>query len=115
MALIGKLKALNVAREKRSGMYGDGGGLHLQVTDSESKTWIFRYRVAARDPVTGELVRDPAKNKIKGRAREMGIGSYITVSLAEVRSPSHLTFRRWAYPALFLCRRNSSGMAAFGP
>ena len=85
MALIGKLKALNVAREKRPGMYGDGGGLYLQVTASGSKSWIFRYWVAARDPVTGELVRDPASNKNKGRAREMGLGSYITVSLAEAR------------------------------
>src|SRR5271156_4336206 len=85
MALIGKLKALNVTREKRPGMYGDGGGLFLQVTGSGSKSWIFRYWVAERDPVTGELVRDPAKNKIKGRAGERGLGSYITVSLQEAR------------------------------
>src|SRR5271155_5673429 len=85
MALIGKLKALNVAREKRPGNYGDGGGLFLQVTGSGSKSWIFRYWVAERDSMTGALVRDPAKNKIKGRAREMGLGSFITVSLADAR------------------------------
>jgi integrase len=85
MALIGKLKALNVAREKRPGHYGDGGGLYLQVGKGGAKSWIFRYWVAERDPATGKLVRDPATNKIKGRAREMGLGPYMTVSLAEAR------------------------------
>jgi Arm DNA-binding domain len=85
MPVTGKLKALNVAREKRPGLYGDGGGLYLQVTGAGSKSWIFRYWIAERDPATGELVRDPATNKFKGRARDMGLGSYITVSLAEAR------------------------------
>ena len=46
---IGKLKALTVAREKRPGMYDDGGGLYLQVTGA-AKSWIFRYWVSERDP-----------------------------------------------------------------
>ena len=85
MAIIGKLKALTVAREKRPGSYGDGGGLYLQVTKAGTKSWIYRYWVAERDLVTGEVVLDPATNKTKGRSREMGLGSYITVSLAEAR------------------------------
>jgi hypothetical protein len=85
MAIIGKLKALNIAREKRPGSYGDGGGLYLQVTGAGTKSWIFRYWIAERDSVTGEVVFDPATNKTKGRSREMGLGSYITVSLAEAR------------------------------
>jgi hypothetical protein len=32
MPVIGKLTALKVAREKRPGLYGDGGGLYLQIT-----------------------------------------------------------------------------------
>jgi integrase len=80
-----KLKALNVAREKRPGTYGDGGGLYLQVTASGAKSWIFRYWVAERDPATGALVRDPVTGKVKGRSREMGLGSFATVSLAEAR------------------------------
>ena len=28
MAILGKLTALKVAREKRPGVYGDGGGLY---------------------------------------------------------------------------------------
>lgn len=85
MSIIGKLKALNVAREKRPGLYGDGGGLYLQVTNGGTKSWIFRYWIPERDPATGELVHDLATNKGKGRTREMGLGSYITVSLAEAR------------------------------
>jgi integrase len=85
MPLIGKLKALTVTREKRPGLYGDGGGLYLQITERGSRSWIFRYWVSARDPATGELVRDPATNKVKGKAREMGLGSLITVSLVEAR------------------------------
>jgi Arm DNA-binding domain len=40
---------------------------------------------AERDPTTGNVVRDSATNKIKGRSREMGLGSCSTVSLAEAR------------------------------
>ena len=83
--VTGKLKAVNVAREKRPGTYGDGGGLYLQVTASGAKSWIFRYWVAERDPATGGLVRDPVNGKVKGRSREMGLGSFATVSLAEAR------------------------------
>jgi hypothetical protein len=81
MPVIGKLKALNVTREKRPGLYGDGGGLYLQVTERGSKSWIFRFWVPERDPAGGELIRNPATNKVRGRIREMGLGSLITVSL----------------------------------
>jgi integrase len=85
MTIVGKLTALKVAREKKPGLYGDGGGLYLQVADRGSRSWIFRYWIAERDPATGEIVRDPTTNKVCGRAREMGLGSCITVSLAEAR------------------------------
>ncbi len=85
MAMLGKLTALKVAREKRPGLYGDGGGLYLQITARGSKSWIFRFWAAERDPATGEIVRDSTTKKVKGRAREMGLGSCITVSLAEAR------------------------------
>ena len=85
MSLIGKLRALQVTRETRPGLYSDGGGLYLQVTKSGSKSWIFRYWIAERDAATGRLMRDPKTKKSKGRARDMGLGSCITVSLAEAR------------------------------
>jgi hypothetical protein len=83
--ILGKLTALKVAREKQPGLYGDGGGLYLQITTRGSKSWIFRFWIAERDPATGEIVRDPTTKMAKGRAREMGLGSCITVSLAEAR------------------------------
>jgi integrase len=85
MPITGKLTALRVAREKRSGLYGDGGGLYLQVSASGAKSWVFRYWIAERYAATGEMVRDPATNRLKGRGREMGLGSFATVSLAEAR------------------------------
>lgn len=85
MPIVGKLSAVRVAREKRPGLYGDGGGLYLQVSANGAKSWIFRYWVAQRDVATGEVVRDPTANKVKGRNRDMGLGSYVTVSLQEAR------------------------------
>jgi integrase len=86
MRPIGKLKALTVAREKRPGMYGDGGGLYLQVTGTGARSWIFKYWVPERDAGTGELVRDPATGKVRGTTREMGLGSYHVVTLEEARN-----------------------------
>jgi integrase len=64
---INKLSALAVANAKTPGLYGDGGGLYLQVTASGTKSWLFRYKVA-------------------GRGRYMGLGSVAIVSLAEARA-----------------------------
>lgn len=47
-------------------MYADGAGLYLQVARGGSKSWIYRYRLNARE-------------------REMGLGPLHTVSLAEAR------------------------------
>jgi len=47
-------------------MYPDGAGLYLQVTGEHAKSWIFRY-------------------SLRGRAREMGLGSFRKVSLADAR------------------------------
>jgi hypothetical protein len=88
MPVTGKLTALKVAREKQPGLYGDGGGLYLQISARGSKSWIFRFWIAERDPMTGNLVRDPATKKVRGRSREMGLGSFSTVSLAEARERS---------------------------
>ena len=83
---IGKLKALNVARMKTPGMYGDGGGLWLQVTSGGAKSWILRYWVAERDPATGKLTRNPKTKRARGKSREMGLGSCATVSLEDART-----------------------------
>jgi integrase len=63
---INQLTAIKVQKLKTPGYHADGGGLHLQVSQAGSKSWIFSYRFA-------------------GRAREMGLGSLQRVSLAEAR------------------------------
>jgi len=63
---INQLTAIKVQKLKAPGYHADGGGLHLQVSQTGSKSWIFSYRFA-------------------GRAREMGLGSLQRVSLAEAR------------------------------
>ncbi|WP_458094758.1 tyrosine-type recombinase/integrase [Roseomonas sp. WA12] len=56
-----KIKALT-----SPGRYGDGGGLWLQVRDAEHRSWLFRYTR-------------------HGKAREMGLGPFPDVSLADAR------------------------------
>src|SRR5262249_17339242 len=63
--MVGRLTALKVARAKRPGMYPDGGGLYLQVTQGGA-SWVYRFM-------------------LNGRAREMGLGPVHTISLAEAR------------------------------
>jgi integrase len=63
---IGKLTALKVDKAKKSGMYGDGGGLYLRVTADGAKNWVFRFM-------------------LNGRPRWMGMGPLHTVSMAEAR------------------------------
>ena len=64
--VIGKLTALKADKANQPGMYGDGGGLYLRVTDHGAKNWVFRFM-------------------LNGRARWMGMGPLHTVSLAEAR------------------------------
>lgn len=50
----------------KPGLYGDGGGLYLQVSDFKTKAWVFRYMVS-------------------GRARKMGLGDFELVTLKDAR------------------------------
>src|SRR3546814_20854870 len=63
---IGKLSAVAVRNQSKPGLYGDGGGLYLQVTEAKAKTWIYRFMLA-------------------GRRRDMGLGALHTVRLAAAR------------------------------
>ncbi len=60
------LLSKQVEKETRPGYHFDGAGLYLQVSQGGSKSWILRY-------VLG------------GKAREMGLGSLVTFSLADAR------------------------------
>ena len=61
-----RLTALEVAKLDKPGYYCDGGGLYLQVSKSGSKSWIMRYT-------------------LDGKPREMGLGSFLTFTLADAR------------------------------
>lgn len=63
---IHKLSAVGVGKEDRRGYHGDGGGLWLQVSQSGTKSWIFRY---ARH----------------GKTRNLGLGPYPDVTLKAAR------------------------------
>jgi integrase len=65
---LNRLSAKTIVTKRRPGLYGDGGGLYLQITPSGSKTWIFRYR----SPVTQKL-------------RDMGLGPVHSVGLPGAR------------------------------
>jgi hypothetical protein len=63
---IKRLTALYVAGVTQPGRYPDGEGLYLQVKGVEGKSWLYCFKVG-------------------GKRREMGLGSFPTVSLAEAR------------------------------
>lgn len=63
---INQLTDKQVASAKARGFHADGGGLYLQVSRFDTKSWVFRFTL----------------NKKK---REMGLGPLHTVSLAEAR------------------------------
>lgn len=62
-----RLSALKVASKLRAGMHADGKGLYLHVSATGAKSWIFRYM-------------------FRGTAREMGLGSLSTLTLADARA-----------------------------
>jgi integrase len=61
-----KLTALKIKNLTSPGRYGDGDGLWLQVRDNQHRSWLFRYQWA-------------------GKARQMGLGPFPDVSLADAR------------------------------
>ena len=63
---MGELSDVKVRKLKKPGRYTDGDTLYLKVSPSGSKSWIQR------------LI-------IKGRRRDLGLGAYPLVSLAEAR------------------------------
>ena len=66
MAHTGKLSAVEVTRAKGPAVLHDGGGLYLRVSATGAKSWVFRFQ-------------------LDGRRRDMGLGPYPDISLAEAR------------------------------
>lgn len=63
---IDRLTPLGVKNEKKRGLHADGNGLYLQVSQYDTKSWVFRFTL----------------NK---KSRMMGLGPTHTVTLAEAR------------------------------
>jgi integrase len=61
-----KLTDLSVKRLSKPGVYGDGGGLYVRVTETGSKHWIHRFT-------------------LDGKAHWMGLGPYPEVTLTAAR------------------------------
>ena len=61
-----KLTVKQIDAISHQGVYSDGGGLYFVVTPTGSRNWSFRYQ-------------------FDGKRREMGVGSYPAVSLANAR------------------------------
>jgi hypothetical protein len=63
---INKLSGVVLSRLIRPGLYGDGGGLWLQVSGTTARSWVFHYA-------------------IRGKRHQMGLGSINTIDLATAR------------------------------
>ena len=61
-----KLTAAKVKSLAKTGKYADGGGLYLVVQKGGSKSWMLR-------------------TTIDGKRREIGLGSFPTITLAKAR------------------------------
>ena len=69
MRSLHQLKPLDVERRlsKQPGLHRDGGGLFLRVSSASARSWVYRFM-------------------LNGDAREMGLGAYPDVSLADARA-----------------------------
>ena len=72
--IASELSALAVKNLSASGLHAVGGvpGLHLQITDSGARSWVLRVRVGSK-------------------RRDVGLGSYPSVSLAQARQKARET------------------------
>ena len=64
---MGRLTAAAARTMSKPGLHGDGNTLYLQVSKTGGKSWIQRVMIC-------------------GRRREIGLGGFPTVPLAEART-----------------------------
>jgi integrase len=67
MAKTGKISAVEVAKAKGPAVLHDGSGLYLRISRTGAKSWVFRFQ-------------------LDGKRRDMGLGPYPDISLAEARA-----------------------------
>jgi hypothetical protein len=81
MARTGKLSAVEVAKAKGPAVLHDGGGLYLRVSATGAKSWVFRFQ-------------------LDGKRRDMGLGPYPDISLAEARGKASAHRKQSPRPAI---------------
>jgi len=89
---VEKLTALQAKRANKPGLLSDGKGLCLRIGDGGAKSWVLRYM-------------------LDGRAREMGLGSYHDINLAEARDRAR-NFRRMVKEGIDPIDNRRAGRAA---
>ena len=89
---VEKLTALQAKRASKPGLLSDGKGLCLRIGDGGAKSWVLRYMLYSR-------------------AREMGLGSYHDISLAEARDRAR-NFRRMVKEGIDPIDNRRAGRAA---
>ncbi|MET3447890.1 Arm DNA-binding domain-containing protein [Ralstonia sp. 1138] len=62
-----RLTALKISKLDAPGQYPDGGNLYFQISQTGSRSWIFKFT-------------------LRGKSREMGLGPLSAVSLAAARA-----------------------------
>ena len=93
--MAGKLTARKVETAK-PGKYSDGGNLYLIVSQTGSRKWVLRFTW-------------------RGRAKEMGLGSAASVSLADAREKAASARRKIAQGLNPIDeRKRTSGVPTFG-
>ena len=90
-----RLSALDVKANSEPGRYADGDGLYLNVAAGKSKSWVFLWM----------------KN---GKRREMGLGSYPTISLVAARQRAEECRRQVAEGLDPIAERKRSAPVTFG-
>ncbi|MGJ8558942.1 MAG: tyrosine-type recombinase/integrase [Litorimonas sp.] len=74
MGLQNKLTATKVKGRLKPGRHSDGGGLYLNVSKTDARSWVFMW-------------------SRKGKRREIGLGSILSVSLSTARDKADLCRR----------------------
>ena len=68
-----ELSAIKISKLNTKGLFAVGGvvGLHINVTNNKSKNWILRIKIA-------------------GVRRDIGLGSYPSISLSDARNKARV-------------------------
>jgi integrase len=82
---LNRLVAKGIEKQKAPGYYADGGNLYFRVAGADARGWVFRYVSPTRVYPATDKNGQPHKRAGQPQAREMGLGSFDTVTLAMAR------------------------------